>query len=121
MKKDIIACFLFGIMFFAMGGINILGRVNLLEPVATGDELEMYVNVNNPTDDDMDDLSVKVIFFDLGEYVVSSELDIDEGDTKAVHLFFDVPRDAYRGDHLVKIVASNDDHYSSKFMYVRII
>ena len=121
MKKDIISCFLIATVLFAMGGVNILGRINVLEPVQAGDELELFVNVNNPTEKDMDDMSVKAIFFDLGEYLVGSEFDLDDGETVGLRLLFDIPSNAPKGDHLVKIVASNDDVYDSKFIYVRVI
>ena len=121
MNNNFKSIFLMCMIIAGMGGLNLLGRINFLEPVHAGDELEIFTNVNNPTGDDMDDLSVRAIFFDLGEYVVSSEFDLDDGDTSGVKLSLDIPRGARSGLHLVKIVASNDDYYDSKYMYIRVI
>lgn len=121
MDNNIISIFLIGMIVLGMGGINILGRVNALEPVSAGDELELFASVSNPTDKDIDYLNVKAIFFDLGEYVVSNEFNLDDGSTEGIKLSLDIPRNAPSGDHLVKIVVSNDDYYDSKFIYVNII
>ncbi len=119
MRNDIISCFL--IMVVLAGVVGVLGNIRVFEPVVAGNEVELFVNVNNPTDDDLEDMSVKAVFFDLGLYVVSSEFAIDDGATKSASLFLDVPANAPKGDHLVKIVASNDDVYDSKFIYVSVI
>ena len=121
MDNNIISIFLIGMIVLGMGGINILGRVNALEPVSAGDELELFASVSNPTDKDIDYLNVKAIFFDLGEYVVSNEFNLDDGSSEGIKLSLDIPRNAPSGDHLVKIVVSNDDYYDSKFIYVNII
>lgn len=119
MKNDVLSYFLMGMIFFS--GISILGGIRALEPVRAGDELELFVNVNNPTDGDFDDMSVKAIFFELGEYVISNSFDLDDGETKSARLYLNIPLDAPKGDHLVKIVVSNDDVYDSKFIYVNVI
>ena len=121
MNNNTVSILLIGMIVLGMGGINILGRINVLEPVGAGDELELFVSVNNPTDKDMDYMAVKAIFFDLGEYVVSHEFNLDDSSTEGVKLSLDIPKYAPTGDHLVKIVASNDDYYDSKFIYVNII
>ena len=121
MNNNIASIFLIGMIVFAMGGVNLLGGINFLEPVKRGNEVQISVNVNNPTSDDMDDLSVRAIFLDIGDYALSSEFDLDDCDTASVMLSFDIPKDAYKGEHLVKIVTSNDDYYDSKYVYMNII
>ncbi|MBD3163720.1 hypothetical protein GF323_00805 [Candidatus Woesearchaeota archaeon] len=120
MKKDIAALCL--LVVFGMGCVNILGRIHALEPVGRGEELELFVNVHNPLErDDFEELSVKAIFFRMGEYVVSNSFELEDGTTEGIRLRLDIPADAPKGSHLVKIAASNDDYYDSDFIYVNVI
>lgn len=122
MRNDnVVSILLIVFVVFGFGGLNLLGRINAMEPVGAGDELDLFLSVNNPTDSDMDGMSVKAIFFDLGEYAVSGEFDLEDGSSEGIVLNVDIPSYAPKGDHLVKIVASNDDYYDSKFIYVNIV
>ena len=115
MKKDILCIFLVMIVV-AMGGIDILGKVRVFEPL--GQEIEVLVNVNNPTDTDMDELNVRAIFFANGEVIRSKRFDLDDGETKSV-ILRSVIRDL-TGYSLIKVTASNDDYFDSKYMYVNV-
>ena len=119
--KAIFASVLMVMVVFAVGGINILGRVHLFEPVKAGESLELLVNIHNPTSHSLDALKVRAVFLDWGGYTLTHDFELESGETSGVQLLADIPQDVPAGDHLVKIVASNDDYYDSKFVYVRVI
>ena len=116
MRKDAII-----IMMGIFVSVAILGRINFLDPVRDGSELEIYTNVHNNMKSDLDNLRVKAFFLDIGDFIVSKSFDLDAGDTEGIILSLDVPTTARKGDHLVKIVASNDDYHDSRYMYFSVI
>ena len=69
----------------------------------------MHVNVNNEGDNDLDDLSVKVLFYDLGLILQTNSFDLDDGDSTGKLIFWDAPSYIEPGDYLVRITVSNDD------------
>jgi hypothetical protein len=121
MKKDIIACCIIITMVFALGGIDILGRIFYDDPVRAGDNLDMVVNLENPTSKDIDDLSVKAFILDSGDYLVAGGFDLDDNTVDSKHLYFNVPKSFEKGLHIIKVIVSNDDYYDSKYVYVDVI
>ncbi len=121
MKSKILSYVFILMIVSAIGGINLLGRIYVHEPVGQGDEAQLFINLYNPLEEDIDDIIVRAVFFELGDIAVSRPIEVDYKENEAVWLNLDIPRNARKGDHLVKIIASNDDYHDSDFLYVRVI
>jgi hypothetical protein len=121
MKYSIMHVVLSFMVIFAVGSVNILGSINSNEPVKPGEEFNLVVNLKNPTFNNYRDLSVKAIFLDFPDYIISGNFNLDDKSVKYVQLSVDVPKNAYSGDHIVKIIAENDDVRDVKYVYVRVI
>lgn len=121
MKKlfSIISVF---ILFIALTGFNPLGYIRSNEPVTYGDELEMHVNINNDLDKDIDNVRVRAYIIDtFDEYVLySNNIEIPKGDKASTWLFWDVPRNAPKGDYLVRVVANGDGFKDVDYTWVSI-
>ena len=93
-------------MFLVFG---LIGMIRGNDPVAAGDLFFMHVNVNNDGDDDLDDLRVRVLIYDLGIIFQTNNFDLKDGDTTGKLLFWDVPSYVVPGNYWVRVTVSNDD------------
>jgi hypothetical protein len=119
MKNDRFFVALCLVVIFALGSIKLFGSINNLEPVKAGNELQMFINLKNPTDLSLGDMKIRAVFYDIGEYAVSSDFTL--GGTHGIEIDIPVPKNAVKGDHIVKIIASNKDAYDSQFVYFKVI
>src|SRR3989338_8174826 len=81
------------------------------------DMLFFHVNVVNDGAKDLDDLSVRVLIYDLGLILQTSSFDLQDGDTDGKFLFLD-KEDIEPGTYLARITVSNDDVREVKHRYV---
>ena len=93
-------------MFLIFG---LIGMIRDNGPVAVGDLLLMHVNVNNDGDDDLDDLRVRVVIYDLGVMFQTTQFDIDDKDTTPKFLLWEVPLYINPGTYWARVAVSNDD------------
>lgn len=116
MKKDIFMCLT---VFILLGAF--LGSTRVLEPVQPGEELNIFWNIHNTGEEDLDNTNVRAIIFDFPEYVVSPSFELDSKSVRSGILSVRVPKDAEKGDHIMRISASNDNFYSNRHIYFRVI
>ena len=101
-------------VFLAFGLIGAI-RVN-----DYGDDmLFFHVNVVNGGAKDLDDLSVRVLIYDLGIILQTSNFDLQDGDADGKFLFLDT-EDIESGTYLARITVSNDDVREVRHRYVTI-
>jgi hypothetical protein len=90
------------LMFGLIGAIRISDNAD--------DLFFMHVNVNNEGTKDLDDLSVRVLIYDLGIVLQSTPFDLDDGDSTGKLIFWDTPSlYAKPGSYLARITVGNDD------------
>jgi len=65
------------VMFLVFG---LMGMIRDNDPT-TNDLFFMHVNVVNDGDDDLDNLMVRVVFYDLGIFLQTNSFDLDNGDS----------------------------------------
>ena len=99
--------------------LSFFGMIRSNDPVASGDELEMHVNVVNDNDYDLDDMHLKFLIYDLGITVNTNTFDVDDMSNTGKFLFWET-EGIPAGDYLVRIIASNDDFRSVKHRYISI-
>ncbi len=101
-------------VFLALGLIGAI-RVN-----DYGDDmLFFHVNVINDGAKDLDNLRVRVLIYDLGIILQTSNFDLQDGDTDGKFLFLD-KGDIEPGTYLARITVSNDDVREVRHRYVTI-
>jgi hypothetical protein len=83
------------ILFVVFLVFGLIGAIRISDPVGSDDLFFMHVNVNNEGTRNLDDLSVRVLFYDLGIILQTNSFDLDDGDST--------------GNYLVRITVSNDD------------
>jgi uncharacterized membrane protein len=109
------------VLVFLVLSIFSLSRIRFLdERVMPGDELEIHTSMVNRGDNDMDDVRVVALFQDLGEDIRANGFDIQDNDNYGKFLWWDIPRTVPKGEYLVRITASNDNHRSRKFRYITV-
>ena len=79
----------------------------------------MHVNVVNDGDKDLDDLRVRVVFYDLGVILQTSNFDLQDHDTVGKFLFWDT-EDVQPGTYLARITVSNDEVREVRHRYITI-
>ena len=107
-------------VFLVLVLLSFFGMIRSNEPVVSGDELEMHINIVNDLGSDLDDVHVSMFIYDLGVEVNSNTFDIDGKDSAGRLLYWDTSGIA-AGDYLARIVASNDDFRNVKHRYITII
>ena len=110
--------FLLVLLVFAVFSLN---KVRFLEEyLMPGEELEMYLNVVNNNNKDIDDVRIVAYLPDMGEEIRAANFDIQDNDNYGKFLWWNIPFDATQGDYLIKITASNDNHKSTTFRYITV-
>ncbi len=100
--------------------VLVFGLIGAIRVNDYGDDmLFFHVNVVNDGAKDLDDLSVRVLIYDLGLILQTSNFDLQDGDTDGKFLFLD-KGDIEPGTYLVRITVSNDDVREVKHRYVTI-
>ncbi len=113
--KQIFLCMVLVLAVFSLSKIRFLN-----EYIGPDDELEMYTSVANRGDsDDIDDVRVTVYFPDLGEIFRANTFDIDDNNAYGKHMWWNLGS-VPKGDYLVRISASNDNHRDTKFRYITV-
>ena len=109
------------VLVFLVLSIFSLSRIRFLDNhVMHGDELEVHTSMVNRGDKDIDDVRVVALFPDLGEDVRANSFDVQDHDNHGKFLWWDVPSTIPKGEYLVRITASNDNHRSRKFRYITV-
>ena len=107
-------------MVFFLVIFSFFGMIRGNEPLSSGDELEMHVNIVNKLDEDLEDVHVRMLIYGLGIVVDSNTLDVDDMDNVGKFLFWDTDR-VPAGDYLMRVVVSNDYFRNVKHRYISII
>jgi hypothetical protein len=112
MKRKIMA-------FFILAMIGFFGMIRGNEPVASGDELEMHVNVVNKLAYDLEDVHLSMLIYDLGIVVDANTFDVESNDNVGKFIFWDT-EGVPPGDYLVRITLGNDDFRNVRHRYISI-
>lgn len=107
-------------VFFVLVMLSFFGMIRGNEPVSSGDELEMHVNIVNDLNSDLEDVHLSMLIYDLGIIIGANTFDVEDNDNVGKFLFWETD-EVPAGDYLVRIVASNDDFRHVKHRYISII
>lgn len=108
------------VVFFVLVILSFFGMIRSNEPVARNGELGMHVNVVNDLNNDLDDVHLSMLIYDLGIVVNTNTFDVDDRDNVGKFLFWEA-ENIPPGDYLVRITVSNDDFRNVKHRYISII
>lgn len=88
------------------------------EVIMPGEPIVVQMTVDNNGDQDLSDLRVRAIIYELGTYATSSEFDLDEGEYQSETLVLQTPYYTQPGRYVVKVVAQNDLYHDQVFREV---
>jgi|TARA_Y100000034_G_scaffold131839_1_gene193471 hypothetical protein len=97
---------IFFVVFLVFG---LMGMIRDNGPATSRDLFFMHVNANNDGTNDLDDLSVRVLIYDLGIILKTNSFDLNDGNKAGKFVFWDVPSNVAPGNYLARITVSNDD------------
>ncbi|HJO01501.1 MAG: hypothetical protein QF655_02895 [Candidatus Woesearchaeota archaeon] len=98
----------------------VFGLIGTIRTYDYGDGMSfVHVNVNNDGAEDLDDLSVRVLIYDLGVIFQTNSFDLNDGDVDGKFLFLNTA-DVQPGTYLARITASNDDVRDVRHRYITI-
>lgn len=109
------------ILFVVLLVFGLIGAIRSNDPVSANDAYFMHININNVGTENLDDLSVKVLIYDLGIVLQTNSFDLNDGDRDGKFIFWDVPSYAKPGKYLARITVSNDDVRRVKHRYITIV
>ncbi|MFH0868444.1 MAG: hypothetical protein V1831_03965 [Candidatus Woesearchaeota archaeon] len=109
------------ILFIVFLVFGLIGAIRGNDPVSANDMYYMHINVNNDGADDLDDLHVRLLIYDLGIIMQTNSFDLNDGDRDGKFIFWDAPSYVTPGDYLVRVTASNDDVRRVKHRYITIV
>ncbi|MBI2576427.1 hypothetical protein HYV84_04375 [Candidatus Woesearchaeota archaeon] len=116
MGKNIIHLLVLAV-FIGFVNFPALGRFFITD-LSSGEMGTAYVNVRNPGSGDIEDLNVKITFYDLGLQYASQTFDVEGRDSVLVRVFMPIPKDVQPGVYLAKISTGNDDFKDSQHVWV---
>jgi len=98
----------------------VFGLIGAIRTFDYGDGMSfVHVNVVNDGDNDLDDLRVRVLIYDLGVIFQTSNFDLQDHDTDGKFLFWNT-EDVQPGTYLARITVSNDDVREVRHRYVTV-
>ena len=97
---------IFFVIFLMFG---LMGMIRDNGPAIQGDLFFMHVNVNNHGTNNLDDLSVSMLIYDLGIILKTNSFELNDGDSDGKFLFWDIPKSAKPGNYWARVTVSNDD------------
>ena len=102
------------VMFLVFG---LIGAIRIFD---YGDSISfVHVNVVNDGTENLDDLRVRVLIYDLGVIFQTSNFDLHDGDTDGKFLFWDT-ENVQPGTYLARITVSNDEVREVRHRYITI-
>lgn len=107
-------------VFFVLAILGFFGMIRSNEPVMRGYELGTHVNIVNSLDEDLEDVHLSMLVYDLGIVVNTNTFDVDSNDNMGRFVFWKTDK-VPKGDYLVRIAASNDDFRNVKHRYISVI
>ena len=113
-SKQIFLCVVLVLAVFSLSKIRFLN-----EYISPDDELGMYASVANRGGSDIDDVRVTAYFPELGEVFRANTFDIDDNGAYGKLMWWNIGS-VPKGDYLIRISASNDDHRVRKFRYITV-
>ncbi len=121
MKKKMAILAIFTIFsFFGMGFDSFFGQMRDDKPVPTGEMLEYHVNVNNHGEDDIDDVHLRMVIYELGELIVVNTFDVEDSESDGKFLVWNT-EGVPPGDYWARVTLSNDDFHEVKHRIVTIV
>ncbi len=91
------------------------------EEVVAGDMLLLRVGVRNEGEEDLEDLQISVMMYDLNVYRASAEFDLRDGRSVNKLLTVEIPYDAVPGEYLIKVSVGNGESRSSTYRLVTVV
>ncbi|MBI2138021.1 hypothetical protein HYU13_00375 [Candidatus Woesearchaeota archaeon] len=113
--------FLLSLMLFSFVNIHSLGRYIIDEPLVQGEFREAFFTVRNTQARNLEDVSVKLIIYDLGLQYTSMPFDVSRRDSNTAMVNIRAPYGLPEGEYLAKVTASNDKFRDTQHVMVRII
>jgi hypothetical protein len=121
MKKLLIGIVVFVMLSFSAVAFPISSIRLHNEYLNLGDEFEMYVNLVNELDNDLEDLNFRVFLMDFGGVIGSNKFDIADNDKRTESIFWDIPKNLPRGEYLIKITVKNKNIRDVKYRYITFV
>ncbi|MBI2140193.1 hypothetical protein HYU14_04660 [Candidatus Woesearchaeota archaeon] len=112
--------FLLSLMLFSFANIHALGKYYIDEPFTPGIEKEAFFTVRNTIGEKLEDVTVKVYFYDLGLIYGSNTFDISKRDSTSAMMNIQLPRSVPEGVYLAKVSASNDNFRDTQHVWVSV-
>ena len=107
------------LMVFLVLSIFSLSKIRFLDEfIRPNGELEIHTSIVNNGDND--DVRIIAYIPELGEDIRSSSFDVQDNDNYGKLFWWDVPSTIPKGEYLVRITASNDNHRVRKFRYITV-
>lgn len=100
---------------------GLIGMIRDNGPASVNDMYFMHVNVINDGEDDLENLKVKVLIYDLGIMLQTSSFDLDDNEKDGKFIFWDVPKYTNPGNYWARITVSNDDERSVTHRIITVV
>ena len=100
---------------------GLIGMIRDNGPAGTDEMYFMHVNVINDGEDDLEELRVRVLIYDLGIVFQSNSFDVDDNEKDGKFIFWDVPEGTNPGTYWARITVSNDDEKDVKHRLITVV
>ncbi len=86
--------------------------------LSAGDYLSLQVNLENNGNQDLEDLQLSAVIYDLGLKISGSEFDLDSGDSVGKKLNLQLPYDVESGEYLVEVMIDNGHFHDAVYRQI---
>jgi len=108
-------------IIIGLSGLNSLGRFYMDDVLVRGRDFEGYFVVRNPSNEDFDDVNVRMYIYGLDVRLTSNRFDLNDGDSKLAYISWIVPERIDMGLYLARISVGNDKYRDDEYIYVRVV
>lgn len=102
--------------------ISLLGQIRLFdEYVKPGQEIDTFININNPFPYELEDINLQIVSYDLGIIAERNPFDLLGSDSAGKIVTMSIPKDAAPGDYIIRISAKSRNKQSIKHRFITVI
>ena len=102
--------------------ISLMGQIRLFDEVVhPGQELEAFININNPFSHQLEDINLQIVLYDLGLIAERNPFDLLGSESTGKVVSMSIPKDAAPGEYILRISAKAANKRSVKYRYITVI
>ena len=112
----------FSVILISILAVSLLGQIRFFDEIVyPGQELEAYININNPVPYKLEDINIQIVSYDLGLIAERNPFDVLGSESTGKVVSMSIPKSAAPGEYILRISARAGNIWSVKHRFITVI